>query len=182
MPALFKSCPFRYPSSPKGKMGAGMARAVLASLIVLMVVAGCARVRDSRINPLNWFGNSESARSTAQVSAEAAAEPTDPRPLVEEVTALRIDRTPEGAIITAVGLPPTQGFWDPELVRASGGDAAQSGGLVFEFRIERPLGQQQAGTAPSREVTVGQFISNQSLEGVRSITVQGRTTQRTVRR
>ena len=36
-----------------------MRRQVIVSGLVLMLVTGCASIKESRINPLNWFGKSE---------------------------------------------------------------------------------------------------------------------------
>lgn len=40
-----------------------MRKAVLAGLAAVMVVTGCASVRDSRLNPFNWFGRSKEERA-----------------------------------------------------------------------------------------------------------------------
>ena len=38
-----------------------MIRATLLGTAVLMTLTGCARVAESRFNPLNWFGSSQTA-------------------------------------------------------------------------------------------------------------------------
>lgn len=127
-------------------------------------VAGCARVSESRLNPLNWFGRSETVDTdTTNVSA-------DPRPLVSQVTDLRLEKVPGGAIIQATGLPDRQGFFGGELVQVS---ADATGLLSYQFRISPPATQTEPGPERSREVIVGLFVSEQSLAGVRRVQVSG---------
>ncbi|MEL6519792.1 MAG: hypothetical protein AAFQ66_02445 [Pseudomonadota bacterium] len=159
-----------------------MSRSLLAGLAVLMLVTGCAAVRESRFNPFNWFGQSES-QPTTLLPEDAALVTSDRRGLVADVIGLRIDPTPEGAVIAAVGLPPTQGFWDGELVPLDSDEVPDENGvLVYDFRIERPWEPQQANRPASREVVVGHFISSRRLERVRTILVRGQRTQRRISR
>ena len=157
-------------------------KSVLAGLAVLLLVTGCATIRDSRINPINWFGRRQ-AQPTSLLPDDAAQQVADNRILVDDVIALRIDRTPEGALISGVGLPPTQGFWDAELVATTRDERPDENGvLVYDFRIARPFELNRVGTQPAREVSVGHFISNARLERVRTIVVRGQRTQRSLRR
>ncbi|MBM7069694.1 hypothetical protein [Actibacterium sp. 188UL27-1] len=159
-----------------------MNRSLLAGLAILMLVTGCATVRDSRLNPFNWFGRSQ-AQPTTLLPDDAEQQIADRRILVDDVIALRIDRTPEGALVSAIGVPPTQGFWDAELVPTTRDEAPDANGvLVYDFRIARPFERQRVSTQPSREVSVGHFISNVRLERVRTILVRGQRTQRSLRR
>lgn len=151
-----------------------MRRQVLAGLAATLVLAACGQ---SRWNPLNWFGRSRQAqRETVPVPE---AEPGDPRQLVAEVTGLAVDRTPGGAIVRATGLPPTQGFWEAELVEVETGDAEAA---VFDFRVSPPTEAFPASTPRSREVTVATFLPNARLATLRRITVQGATSARTAGR
>ncbi|OZA08094.1 MAG: hypothetical protein B7Y02_12980, partial [Rhodobacterales bacterium 17-64-5] len=86
-----------------------VARAVLTVTLCLALV-GCGAVRESRLNPFNWFKRSE-ARDLVQTEA-----PGDPRPLVAEVLTMVVEPIPGGAIVRATGLPPTQGWWQAELI------------------------------------------------------------------
>ena len=158
-------------------------------------------VRGSALNPFNWFGRSRESRQRSQAASgedaeliaaveAAAARPDrrrgpstfrpelgDYRILVHQVTGMSVDRVPGGAIVRATGLPRSQGYWDAELIAAP--LSAQSDGtLVFEFRVFPPLGTRQAGTAPSREVTVARYVSDQTLAGVRQIVVVARQNSR----
>ena len=147
---------------------------VLALLMAAMVLTACGRVRDSRLNPFNWFGRCEAG------AQEPAALPVaeDYRLLVQQVTVMQVERVPEGAIVRATGLPPTQGWWDGDLVETS----FEDGVLTYEFRLTPPLTPKPAVTPKSREVTVASFLSNIRLAEVAQIVVQGEMNARSSRR
>ncbi len=110
---------------------------------------------------------------------ELPAAPEDPRALVQTVLSLVVEETAGGAILRATGLPPTQGWWDAELVPQP---VDENGRLVLEFRIFPPIEAKRTGTQPSREVVVALFLSNIKLDPVREIIVQGETNARAARR
>ncbi|MFE3837469.1 hypothetical protein [Pseudogemmobacter sonorensis] len=147
----------------------------LAALSLLALVAACGSVRESRLNPFNWFGRSE-PRAERVVLPE---KPADPRSLVSTVLSMEVDRLSSGAIVRATGLPPSQGYWDAELVAQP---VTESGTLVLEFRIFPPVAPQPQGTQVSREVVVATHLSNIRLRDVREIVVQGAENARAVRR
>jgi hypothetical protein len=153
-----------------------MRRTGLAVLVALLALSAC----QSRLNPVNWFGNSREAPSLAPRGGYETE--TDPRPLVEQVTAMQVERVPGGAVVRATGLPPTQGFWAADLVPQTadyeGRPVPENGVATLEFRIVPPIAPQRSGPAQSREVTAAFFLSDQSLAGIRSIVVQGRTNSR----
>ena len=152
-----------------------MRKPLLAGLLLAMTVSGCAGLRESRFNPFNWFGGAEPAQATALPVA-----PGDPRPLAAQITDLTIDRMPGGAIVRATALPPTQGFWDAELVeRKDGGDP---GTLILEFRMRPPVTPAAISTPRSRAVVAALFVSDIRLAQVGAITVQGATNGLTSRR
>lgn len=142
-----------------------MTRSIIAILVLATGLAGCGGFRESRLNPLNWFRPAEQA-----FVGELYVRPEDPRALVAEVTDLTVEPHATGAIIRATGLPPSQGYWEAELV-ALPLDA--EGRLVFEFRIFPPPAPLPAGTPRSREITVATSLSTRRLEGVSAIVVQG---------
>jgi hypothetical protein len=153
-----------------------MAGRLITAALILSVAAGCGRVADSRLNPFNWFGRSEPV-----AVAPAPERGADPRPLVDQVIALSIDRNPGGAIIRATGLPPQQGFWDGELVALNDGEPVD-GVLEYRFHIKPPAAPTRVSTQASREVIVGQYLSRIALENVREIRVTGARSARAVRR
>ncbi len=153
-----------------------MRRPLLAALAVMLLVVSCGRIAQSRLNPFNWFGRSERVQTV--VVAEELATP-DGRQLVAEVTALVIERNPGGAIIRATGLPPTQGYWEAELVPVPTED---EGVALFEFRVFPPPTAKAVSTPQSREITVATYLSDIRLEGIREIAVQGANSARSARR
>ncbi len=142
-----------------------MRHSIIAILVLSTVLAGCGRFRDSRLNPFNWFRPAE-----AVAVGDLYIRPEDPRALVAQVTDLKVEPYPGGAILRATGLPPSQGFWEAELVEQP---LDEKGRLVFEFRVFPPLDPQPAGTPRSREIVVAVALSERKLEGVSALVVQG---------
>lgn len=153
---------------------------LLAVLSIALLLGACGRVRDSQLNPFNWFGRSTEQQVVAQTAA--GSQPSDPRPLVAQVLEMRVEQIPGGAIVHATGLPPRQGYWKAALVAENDGKPDEKGVLRLSFRAYQPLEATPQGSQPSREITAGLFLSNQDLEVVRSIIVRGAQNQRTSRR
>ncbi len=145
---------------------------IVATLVIAL--ASCGAMKDSKLNPLNWFKRSE-ARGMVDVTADAA----DPRPLVETVLDLVVEPIPGGAIVRARGLPPTQGWWDAELVLKPSEDPGQ---LVYEFRIMQPPEAHDVNVPRSRELDVAIYVSDVKLEFVNEVIVQGATNARSAHR
>lgn len=167
-----------------------MRATLLAGLALTLTLSACGSVRESRLNPFNWFGRSEASRVA---EARTVAERADPRPLVDQVTAMSIERLPGGAILRATGLPPTQGFWDAELVpvpqvsetRGADGTVTRMidrSVLVFDFRLAPPPYAARQGTEWSREVEVATYLTDNDLAGVTRVVVRGARTERMARR
>jgi len=154
-----------------------MSGRVFITLAVVATLAGCAQVAESRFNPLNWFGRS----TQVETAVAGPGQPGDARNLVAQITTLRIEQVPGGAIIRATGLPATQGYFDGELVPI-GREVADNGVLSYQFRISPPFAQTRVSTTQSREVVVGLFVSTQTLTGVREIRVNGAQNALSVRR
>lgn len=145
------------------------------ALTAVMVLTSCGAIRESRLNPLNWFGGSREAQADefgVPVKVEA-------RPLVAQVLSMSIEPTPYGAIVRATGLSPTQGFHDAELVARP---VDENGVLVYDFRLMPPPEPRPAGAQRTREVTVAAHLSKIRLEGIREIVVQGAENVRASRR
>ena len=142
-------------------------------MLSAVLLTGCA----TKFNPLNWF-----KRSTNETVQQVAPDQVlDNRGLVDQVTSLQIEKTYGGAIIHVVGLPPSQGYWDAELV-AQNDEKPVNGVLTYNFRIDQPYEFKRASTPVSREVVVGHFVSNIKLKNVTSIRVLGAQNARTSRR
>ena len=147
----------------------------LALVLTLgLVLTGCAAVSQSKYNPFNWFKSAEPTDPTVLYVPVA-----DKRLLVAQVLTLKIEQTPDGAIIRATGLPPTQGWWKAALVKVDQDDATK---LIYEFRLFPPITLVPAGSPASREITVASAVSNQQLDGIKTVTVQGDTNALSSRR
>lgn len=161
-----------------------MRKPLLAALSAALFLTACGTVRESRLNPFNWFG-----RSTEQPVAQTGGgdEETvvinDPRPLAQQILSMKVERIPGGAIVHATALPPTQGYWKADLIAENRGRPDEKGTLTLQFRAFQPVERDApAGTAVSREITAGLFLSDQDLQLVRTIVVKGAENQRSSRR
>ena len=142
-----------------------ISRAILLTLAAALTLSACSRVSESRFNPFNWFGRSESEQVTAPVERE------DPRPRVAQVTSLVIEPTPTGAIVRATGVPPTQGWYGAALVPET--REPVNGEMVYVFRAVPPPEPQPVSTVRSRELSVARTLSQQDLAVLRTVRVIG---------
>ncbi|MEM0937770.1 MAG: hypothetical protein AAF646_08120 [Pseudomonadota bacterium] len=159
-----------------------MRGSVLAGLLALLCLAAC----ESRLNPFNWFGTSEETSLPVEAAEAPTIEPQDPRPTVDQITALTVDRIPGGALVTAIGIPATQGWAAAALVPVARDDegepVAEDGVMTFRLVAVPPVTAEPVGSARSREISAGVFLSDQALEPVRTITVRAASNQRSSRR
>lgn len=146
-------------------------------LLGLSLMTGCARISDSRLNPFNWFGTSQDQEVVTPVAVA-----DERRPLVANITALVIERTPGGAIVRATALPASQGWFAPELVRVDPDGAPVDGVVSYAFRAVPPKNPQRASTVQSRELSAAVFIPNGQLDRLRAIQVTGAQNARIARR
>lgn len=153
--------------------------ALFALLTAALLLGGCAKARDSRLNPFNWFQRSEAAATLEPAGGYKVA--TDLRPLVDQVLSLVIEPVPGGALVRATGLPATQGYWSAELVAVADG-VPVNGVLTFRFVTTPPPAPSRVSTQQSREITAAVFVSAIDLAAVRQITVLGSRTSRSTRR
>lgn len=147
------------------------------ALTAVVAVAGCSTVRESRLNPLNWFGSSQSQPIEAGATPQSVLD--GGRFPVAEVTQLHIEPTKGGAIIRAVGVPASQGWYRAELVSQEGAE----GELSYRFVLQPPPAEvQRVGTPLSREVTAATFVKSSVLDEIRTVTVTGERNARSTRR
>ena len=156
-----------------------MSSRLIATVLIASFLAGCGTVRESRLNPFNWFGGSQEEVGFAP---EDIVERLDNRPLIDQVTSLRIERVQGGAIVHAVGLPPTQGHWEADLVAENRGRPDENGALVLQFKSFPAVTRTRRGSQASREVVAGTFLSDQTLASVNQITVRAERNARSSRR
>lgn len=155
-------------------------------LIASLAVSGCARLADSRLNPSNWFGSGGGRTAAAGterpreplVPAGARALVVDARPLVAQVDAVALDRTPNGAILRATGTAQSQGWFNAGLVLT----AIEGGTATYAFRAEAPRGFAATGSAASRRITAAVNLDLADLEGVRRFVVQAAGNSRSTSR
>ena len=180
---LFNCGTLRYPKTSNRK-ARPMLRSVTVVLCVGLMLSGCARLSNSRLNPLNWFGPSA---PVANITADGELRPLvtagqanviDNRVLIDQITDLQIEPTSSGAILRATGLAATQGFYNAELVLAQ----SDNGAVTYDFRVAAPAGFEAIGTEASRRVTVALELSNAELAGIRNLTVRGLQNARESRR
>ncbi|MEM8577091.1 MAG: hypothetical protein AAGF60_04510 [Pseudomonadota bacterium] len=172
-----------------------MIRLVLVLAALSLTLSACG-FRDSRVNPLNWFGNSRSEPVQVQAPedvnpliptrtglfqrqrAEAARYQGTP---VDAVTDLRVERVPGGAIIRATGVAREQGLFEVRLTPENDGDAVD-GVLSYRLEARRPEAVRPGGPEATRRVTAAVSVTDQDLRGVRVIRVVGVENARTSRR
>jgi hypothetical protein len=178
---LFNRNAFGYPLGQTTK-GPTMLRPATLTLCLILTVSGCARLADSRLNPLNWFGRSTAVAATTPTGELRPLVPegrrvqvVDGRVLIDTIADMSVDRNPGGAILRATGVAATQGFYNAQLVLRS----AENGVLTYDFRVEAPAGFEAIGTEASRRITAAVALDDARLAGVRRIVVQGARNART---
>lgn len=164
-----------------------MRKTFSALLVSTLVLTGCATVRDSRVNPFNWFGT---ARSEPLTRTEAETNPLIPqrsglfaasreraavyngRPF-DQVTDLTIEPVPGGALIRATGLAARQGIYAVQLTPDNEDELPVDGVLTYRLEGVEPERNTPVGAQPTREVVAARKVTNQTLAGVRTIRVLG---------
>ena len=156
-----------------------------------LALAGCGGgLANSMVNPVNWFGNSRGE----VIDPQRANNPLIPPPgigkrpkaiyqgqAVDQITALRLERRPGGAIIHVVGVSDVIGYYDARLEPDSE-EGPVKGVLAFTLNAVRPEASIGVGGQAVREINVARFVSDQDLADVKTITVRGARNQRSTRR
>lgn len=158
-------------------------RKLLSALMVsTLVLSGCGTVRDSRLNPFNWFGGArvEPVASTAAnplIPARVGIMSSSRRPveaigpLAAQVSDLTVERIPGGALIRATALSDTVGAFSVKLVPLNDG-APVDGVLSYELRaFTAPAGRNPMPVS-ARGHVAATSLTDRQLEGVRTIRVQ----------
>ena len=154
--------------------------------VLVLSLAGCATVRDSRLNPLNWFGTSEPVAAAPGapldvpplVPEQSQVRIVDTRALIETVDTLTIAPVSGGTLVQATGTASRLGAFNAQLVPVSFDD----GVLEFAFRVDYPSTTTSTGTEFARRVDVATLLSRDEIAGVRAIRVSGATSARVSRR
>lgn len=172
-------------------------KTTLSVLIVAgIAVSGCTAVRESRVNPFNWFGGGAPAPAV-QNTGTGAANPLIPerraslfrRDEAEEdayagwpvgtIDELLIERRPGGAIIRVTGIADRAGPFDVRIVE----DAAQTGPgtLAYTLHALQSAGPRNTGEN-ARKVTAAIWLTDQELAGIGEIRVGGASNALVTRR
>jgi hypothetical protein len=151
------------------------------ALILVLLLGGCSGLRESRVNPFNWF-----AGTPSEGPAETIVE-QDPSEigtvLIDQITDIRMEPVQGGALLRVTGQMASQGGWDAQLKapkKALGSPPENS--LVVRFLVRQPPVPQPTSSAASRSVTAALFIDRDRLEELRTITVQGAQNTQSLRR
>lgn len=171
-------------------------RKTLTVLLVSSLFVTACGLRDSRINPLNWFGRAQS------VPIAQDTKPVNPlipdttglfkrardrnavyvgRPF-EQVTDLTIERVQGGAIIRATGLAARQGIYSVQLTPATEDETPVDGVLTYRIEGIRPPRARTVGAQATREVIAGRQLTDRELRGVTAIRVEGQLNALVARR
>lgn len=156
-------------------------------LIASLTLGACGVVRNSALNPVNWFG-----RSTSVAVAPTESAPVNPlipqssglfgdrnAPKIyigepfEEITDLTIERVAGGAIVRATGLADRQGVYSVQLTPANDDEAPVNGVLTYRLEGIEPVKNTAVGAPATREVTAARKVTDQQLRGVSTIRVEG---------
>ncbi len=144
-----------------------------------MTATGCARLAESRLNPLNWFERSTPMtaidRSQVRPLVPEATPAADPRALIAPGHRSVIEPTPDGAIVRATGTAPAAGYFNAELVPVG----LQDGVLTYEFRVAAPPAPVSGAATP---ITVATILTAAEVQGLAGVQVIGATDGRTARR
>jgi len=153
-----------------------MIRLIAAFMVLTLTLAACGSMRDSRVNPRNWFN-----RSASEPTLGPVRDTQDRRPLVPEVTALTIERTSTGAIVRAEAVMPTAGYWDAELVPENNA-RPRDGVISYRFVAARPRTPVPVAPAGPRTITAAATLSVFDLEQINEVAVIGERNTRRARR
>ncbi|MDJ0821684.1 MAG: hypothetical protein QNJ09_07745 [Paracoccaceae bacterium] len=167
-----------------------MVKALSVLLVSALVLTSCGTIRDSRLNPFNWFG-----RSTSEPVASETVNPLIPRRRasifrasrdetylgrpVAEISQLVVERRPGGAIIRVEGIADRAGPFDVRLIKDDGASTGPT--LAYTLRALQAAGPRNLGPR-ARTVTAAVFVSESDLLGIRTIRVTGARNAQVTRR
>lgn len=166
-------------------------------LITSLTLTSCGAVRESRLNPFNWFGRSQEVpvetaeqeevnplipRARRGLFRRSQADSSELTTPISSITELRVERVPGGAIIRATGLDATQGAFNVALVPENEDEEPVDGVLTYSFERQLPEQPQAVGPEQTREVVAARSLTDQQLQRVRTIRIVAANNARQVRR
>ena len=151
------------------------------ALIIVLLLGGCSGLRESRVNPFNWFAGTPSDRPAETIVEQDPSEIGTV--LIDQITDIRMEPVQGGALLRVTGRMASQGGWDAQLKapKKDLGSPPESS-LVVRFLVRQPPAPQPTLSAAARSVTAALFIDRDRLEEVRTITVQGAQNAQSLRR
>lgn len=170
-----------------------MRKPLVVFLASALTLTACGTIRDSNLNPFNWFGGSRPAKLEQAPANSNPLIPVERRGLlrrkevayagtpVASITALAIERVAGGAIIRVTGVSNSLTAFEVRLVAENEGEPVK-GTLTYVLHALQPRPAPAGTPASSREVTAAQYISDEDLAQVRAIRVEGATNARVSRR
>lgn len=173
-----------------------MRTALTVLLLSTLTLTAC----QSRLNPFNWFGTDREVQAVKDAVDAGEANPLVPSSSTEKngifskkpepvyagtllsvVESVKVYRIPEGAMIEVVGQSNVHGVHSLKLDPQNDG-APVSGVLTYNLLGVHPKGGYTGGPEQSRQVTVAHVLTQQQLEGVRTIRVVAAQNARETRR
>ena len=174
-------------------------------LVGSMALGACGVVRDSALNPSNWFGRSSSEALTTQNAPQdrtqeaapenplipretgffarrnAAADLYDGTPF-DEIVDLTAERVSGGVIVRVTGRADRQGIYSVRLTPQTEDETPVDGVLTYRLEGIKPGADAAVGGPATREVTAARKLTDQDLRDVRTIRVEGLRNARVARR
>lgn len=162
---------------------------ILALLLAGMTLTACGSIRDSGLNPFNWFGRSraETLPATGPVNPliptggglfsrrGPAAYTGTPVAVIKDLV---IERAAGGAIIRVKAVADRQGPFEVRLIKD---DDAKDGTLSYTLKaLQTPT--RLVGPETAREIVAAKFVTDGDLAGIRTIRVKGAKNARSTSR
>lgn len=170
-----------------------MRTALTVLLLSTLTLTAC----QSRLNPFNWFGRDREVQTTAAPGEVNPLIPNAgnerkgifskrPEPVyagtpLAVVKSVVVHRIPEGAMVEVVGVSNIHGVHTLKLDPQNDGQPVK-GVLTYNLLGVHPKGGFTGGTEQSREVTVAHVLTQEQLQGVRTIRVVAAQNARETRR
>lgn len=150
-------------------------RTILIACVVLTSVSGCASLRDSRVNPKNWFSQTKSAKDDSLIPELSVIQKSRQKVYsgtpVFALTQAHLRHAIGGKILEIHGVMDKIGSYDIKIIQDPD-TTDQTLRLVVKSVSPRgaPIGNQAA-----REFTAATFLTTQELAGWKTIQVQSQS-------
>ncbi|WP_163850485.1 hypothetical protein [Pseudooceanicola aestuarii] len=168
-----------------------MTRILTTLTIAAFLLSGCGAIRDSRINPFNWFGRAESRAIPAEEvnpliprqNRMSSSYQPETRVPVARIDDLVVERVPGGAILRVTATAAYQDSFNVGLVPARE-TGPVDGVASYTLLANLPGGRHRlrVGAEQTRVMTEALYLSDKDLEEIRVIEVRGAQNSLTVRR